>query len=229
MSITVKKTVSGSIHSRWPKPRVVRWLEFGALPALAGLWFPDWTGGYSELLNGNPRWDALPPLITYVGAVILLVACAEGVKDMGAHYRGVLISGAFAVAFAGISVAAHFLIPLAPLPLLAATIGASILALFFGTGFFWFTIEKVAEITTEARTFRTGKIVAVLGVTALLAGILAVGLLLTGSALWHATLRASVILTTLAFAGCRYGVYCYKTQKSIGATFTVPPAEQFWV
>ncbi len=229
MSITIKKSVSGSIKSRWPKPRVVKWLEIGAVPALLGLWLPDWVGGYHDLFNGIGKWYSLPPLLTYIGAVILLVACAQGVKDMGYHYRGVLISGVSAVAFAGISVVTHLLISRAPLVLLAATIGSSTLALFFGTVFFWFTIEKVAEITTEARTYWTGKIVAVLGITALVAGILAVVLLLTGSTFWYIAIRASVSLTTLAFAACRYGVYCYKTQKSIGATFAVPPAEQFWV
>lgn len=29
-----KRAVSGSIDPRWPKPKVVRWLEVGAVPAI---------------------------------------------------------------------------------------------------------------------------------------------------------------------------------------------------
>lgn len=229
MSITIKKTVAGSVDPRWPKPKVVQWLEIGAVPALAGLWVPDWAGGYTALGAGTTAWYAFPPLLTYVGAVMLLVACAQGVKDMGIHYRGVLWGGASAVFFAAVSVVAHFFIPSDPVRYLAATVGATVLALFSGTLFFWFTIVKVAEITTEARTDMTGKAVALLGISALAAGIGSSLLLLAGSDAWGIALRLSVVLTTIAFACCRYGVHCYKTQKSIGATFTVPPEEQFWV
>ena len=43
--IKKKKAVSGFIQPRWAKERIVRWLEIGAIPAVVGLWFPDWAGG----------------------------------------------------------------------------------------------------------------------------------------------------------------------------------------
>ncbi len=86
MSITIKKSVSGSIKSRWPKPRVVKWLEIGAVPALLGLWLPDWVGGYHDLFNGIGKWYSLPPLLTYIGAVILLVACGIPLP-WSSHFR----------------------------------------------------------------------------------------------------------------------------------------------
>jgi hypothetical protein len=41
-------------------------------------------------------------------------------------------------------------------------------------------------------------------------------------------LRAGVVLLTIDFALCRYGVHCYKTQTSIGAAFRRNPDDQFW-
>ncbi|NTW57150.1 MAG: hypothetical protein HGB20_08935 [Chlorobiaceae bacterium] len=229
MSITIKNTVEGSVDARWPKPKVVQWLETGAIPALAGLWFPDWVGGYLTPGAGAIARFAFPPVLTYVGAVILFVACAQGVKHMGIHYRGVLSGGASAIFFAALSLVTHFLIPSDPVRYIAVTVGATVLALFSGTLFFWFTIAKVAEITTEARTYATAKAVGVLGIAALTSGLASPVLLLAGSDEWGILLRFSVVFTTFAFAFCRYGVHCYKTQKSIGASFAVPPDEQFWV
>lgn len=229
MAIVKKRVVSGSLRSRWPKLRVVRWLELGAIPAIVGLWLPDWSGAYS----GQPAWlgaiPAFPPVVTYVGAVVLLKACAEGIKDMGGHYCGLRISGGLALTFAGASLPLHFLIPRAPQLFLALTILAVGLAAFFATGFFWFTIAKVAEITVERRTERTKLAVAVVDLFALGLGATTVLLVLAGDPRWPVALRATLVAFTVAFLLCRYAVHCYKTQRSIGATFSADPAEQFWV
>ena len=50
-----------------------------------------------------------------------------------------------------------------------------------------------------------------------------------GNPAWPLVLRACVVLFTGAFLACRYGVYCYRAQTSIGAAFAAAPDEQFWV
>lgn len=223
--VVKKRAVSGSLEPRWPKPRVVRWMEIGAIPAVVGLWLPDWLGSYGPpgargLSGGLP---ALPPLLTYVGAVILLVACYQGIKNMGVHFRGVIVSGALSVTFAAASLAFQ-LLGLEVLSLLCTGLAA-----FFASGFLWFTIGKVAEISQETRTRVTWWSVAVLAVVSL--GIHGFGTyaFATGSQeLGLAVLRAGVLMFTLTFIACRYGVHCYKTQTSIGAGFSSAPDDQFW-
>ena len=220
-----KSAVSGSIDPRWPKPRVVRWLEWGAVPAIAGLWVPDWLGGYAPAgqYAMQSELPAFPPLLAYVGAVVLLAACYQGIKDMGAHFKGVKVSGGLCVLAAGASI----LLQLFGLDV--ASLLATGLAAVFAAGFFWFTIGKVAEITQETRARRTWWAVAV--TTILTAAVYLTGLYLyaAGAALGFTLLRAAVVLLTIDFLLCRYGVHCYKTQSSIGATFHEDPDEQYWV
>lgn len=228
-----KRAVSGSIDPRWPRPRVVKWLEVGAIPAIIGMWIPDWAGQYIHKMAGThyifPTSFAFPPLIVYIGALILWKACLEGVKDMGWHYKGVKIAGTLAVLCAGLSVVAHFFIRPGSNIAFAITILFIGLAAFFATGFFWFTIAKVAEISMETRTKVTKYTVLVLDVLALALGAVTVLLILVGSGSWPLLLRLTVVVFTVAFLFCRYAVYCYKTQKSIGAAFVKPPEEQFWI
>jgi len=219
-----KKAVSGSIDPRWPKPKVVRWLEFGAIPAIVGLWFPDWLGAYAEGSSAYipPLLAPFPPLLTYVGAVILLIACYQGIKDMGFHFKGVIVSGALSISAAIASVAAQ-VFGLSYLSLLFTGLAAV-----FAAGFFWFTIGKVAEITQERRTWVTWWAVA--GFTVVTAGVYLTGLYLfaTGVDAGFTLLRVGVALLTVTFGLCRYGVHCYKTQTSIGAGFRSDPDEQYW-
>jgi len=233
MSTTKKTVVSGFIRPRWPKPKVVQWLEVGAIPAILGLWLPDWSGGYiAEASGGAPPLSgfAFPPVLVYVGAVILLKACWEGIRDMGWHYTGLRVSGILAVALAGLSLPLHFLRGGTGGDWWFAGEILSIgLAAFFATGFFWFTIAKVAEITVETRTEVTKIAVLVFDVLALATGGATVIAIALDSAAWPVLLRATLALFTVAFGLCRYAVHCYKTQKSIGATFVTAPDEQFWV
>lgn len=220
-----KKAVSGSIDPRWPKPKVVAWLEFGAIPAILGLWFPDWIGAYGKGAAAfvPPLLPAFPPLLTYFGAVILLVACYQGIKDMGSHFRGVVVSGGLALAAAAGSVIAQLL------GAGAASLLLTGLAAVFSAGFFWFTIGKVAEITQETRTRRTWWAVA--WFTAVTAVVYLIGVYLYAFSSVSAAipvLRAGVALLTVTFGLCRYGVHCYKTQTSIGAGFSAAPDEQYW-
>jgi hypothetical protein len=219
-----KKAVSGSIDPRWPKSKVVRWLEFGAILAIIGLWWPDWLGAYGggARVCLTPALPSFPPLLSYVGAVILLIACYQGIKDMGFHFKGVIVAGALCLAAAVASIAAQ-LLGLANLSLLFTGLAAV-----FAVGFLWFTIGKVAEITQERRTHVTWW--AVLVLTGLTATVYLTGLYLfaTGAAVGFAVMRAAIVLLTVTFALCRYGVHCYKTQTSIGAGFHEDPDNQYW-
>ena len=105
--IKKKKAVSGFIQPRWPKERIVRWLEIGAIPAVVGLWFPDWVGTYfgEDAFAISPSLPYLPPFLTFIGALILLKACYEGILHMGYHFKGLIVSGVIAVAAAAASVA----------------------------------------------------------------------------------------------------------------------------
>jgi hypothetical protein len=233
MSITLKAQIIGSIKPRWPKKKVVKWLEWGAVPAILGLWLPDWSGGYIKILSNSPQsytsWLVFPPVITFIGALILFKGCTEGIKNMGWHYKGALWSGWIAIAFAGLSLLWHFLLQQNPVIFSALTILCIGLAAFFATGILWLTILKVAEISVETRTYRTSNIILFLGIAALLSGATAVILIYFRHPLFGLFLRLTVVLFTIVFGFCRYGVYCYKTQRSIGAGFTSPPDEQFWI
>ncbi len=226
MSQTVKKkkAVSGFIQPRWPKERIVRWLEVGAIPAVVGLWFPDWAGAY---FGGNaffipPLLPYLPPFLTYIGALILLKACYEGILHMGYHFRGLIVSGLVCVAAATASVALW----LAGLP--AASLALVGFAAFFAGGFIWFTIGKVWEITQEKRSHVTWHLIWIGDAVSLAVYLFAVVLSLSDPQAGAVWLRVGVALFTGTFAVCRYGVHCYKTQTSIGARFSHNPDEQFW-
>jgi hypothetical protein len=220
-----KKVVSGFINPRWPKERVVKWLEIGAVPAILGLWFPDWLGSFGQ---GNffyipPLTPPIPPFLTYIGALILLKACYEGIKNMGLHFRGLLISGGICLLSAVLSVLSIFFNN----PYISLlSIGS---AAFFAAGFFWFTMGKVYEITQEKRTLAAWRSVCVLSVSALVTYIVGIVLYINNSAFSFVILRIAVFIITLAFFFCRYGVYCYKTQTSIGAKFKEKPDDQFWI
>jgi hypothetical protein len=238
-NIKKKKAVSGFIEPRWPKERVVKWLEIGAVPAIVGLWFPDWLGsfGRGEVPFIPPLLPILPPLLSYGGALILLKACYEGIKNMGFHFKGLLISGTVCVLSAVISIVLVF----TGQSLLSLLLTGS--AAFFAAGFFWFTIGKVYEITQEKRTRITWHFVWVLSVLAL--AVYAAGWFLLfrqspagiGSTVPAGPdvpgafflIRIGVAVITLAFFFCRYGVYCYKTQTSIGARFAISPDDQYWI
>lgn len=221
-----KKAISGFIEPRWPKERVVTWLEIGAVPAIVGLWFPDWIGSYAKESTTYLQLllPPLPPLLTYIGALILLKACYEGIFNMGSHFKGLVISGSVCVTFA----VASFIVQLFGLSLLSLLFTG--LAAFFAAGFFWFTIGKVWEISQEKRTYVTWHSVWISNLISLAVYLYAIGLLYyedqENGFVW---LRIGIVLFTITFAFCRYAVYCYKTQTSIGARFQESPDKQFWV
>jgi hypothetical protein len=228
-----KQHVIGGLKPRWPKTKVVKWLEWGAIPAIAGLWFPDWSGVYihqlSNTVSFSYSWLTLPPLVMFIGALVLFKACSEGIKNMGWHYKGVLTGGFLAIAFAAASMGFHFLIGRNQSLFGAATVLSIILAAFFAAVFFWFTIAKVAEISAETRSRRTRNLVAVFAIFALFMGLVSVAGIYFNNTFFPFTFRLTIGFFTVCFGFCRYGVYCYKTQKSIGASFTTKPDEQFWI
>lgn len=233
MNNVSKQHITGGLKPRWPKTRVVKWLEWGAIPAVAGLWLPDWSGEYINQLTStvsfNYNWFTVPPLVMFIGALVLLKACSEGIKNMGWHYKGVLTGGFLAIVFAVASLVFYFLIVRNQSLFGAATVLSIILAAFFAAVFFWFTIAKVAEISAETRTGITRNLVAVFAILALFTGLASVAGIYSNNTYFPFTFRLSIGFFTICFGFCRYGVYCYKTQKSIGASFTTKPDEQFWI
>ena len=222
MSQTKKKAVSGWIKPRWPKERVTKWLEFGAIPAVIGLWFPDWIGGFAGDSAFHIPLPFMPPFLTYIGALILLKACYEGIRNMGLHFKGLLISGGLALSAAGASVVLWLLkMPVATLTLIG-------LAAFFAAGYIWFTIGKVWEITQETRAHVTWHAIWIGSVIAAAAYLLGISQLAAGGASGVLWLRIGVALFTAVFFICRYGVHIYKTQQSIGARFEQTPDDQYW-
>ena len=141
---------------------------------------------------------------------------------MGYHFKGLVVSGIFAVAAAAASVALW----LAGVSVVSlALVGA---AMFFAGGFIWFTIGKVWEITQEKRAHVTWHLIWIGDVISLAVFIAGVILSLRDPASGAILVRVGVALFTVTFAACRYGVYCYKEQTSIGARFSQSPDEQFW-
>lgn len=232
MALVKKKVVSGFIKPRWPRTKVVRWLEIGAVPAILGLWIPDWVGGYAHIFQASDHYRIIefpfPPFLTYLGAAILIKACLEGIRDMGTHYRAARILGILAIAFALISLPLHFAAA-GPNIWFALEILSIGLAAFLGTGVLWITVIKVAEITMESRTRSAGNVILVLNAAALVAGAGAVLKVLLADPGWPILLRIAVTLFTATFTACLYGVHCYKTQKFIGTSFVSAPDEQYWV
>jgi hypothetical protein len=221
-----KSAVSGSIAPRWPKQRVVTWLTAGATLAITGLWWPDWLGAYGHgaVPYIPPLISPQPPLLTYVGATVLLVACYQGIKGMGSHFRGVMIAGALSLASATASIVWQML-GIDVLSLLSTGLAAV-----FASIFLWFTIGKVADIAQETRT-RVAWL-AIAGFTLASAIAYLSGLyLFMGGATENGLLvmRGGIVLLTVNYSICAYGIYCYKTQTSIGAGFSIEPDRQFWV
>lgn len=219
-----KKAVSGQRDPRWPKPRVLRWLEWGAIPAIIGLWFPDWIGAYGSGLVWYipPLLPPFPPLLTYLGALILTVGCYQGIKGMGRHFKGVVAFGALAGVFALASI-------------IAQTAGQSIAALVL-TGFaavsatavLWSTIAKVADISQERRTRNAWWAITILTPVTAIIYLAGVFLYAADTITGLAVLRFGIVCLTLTFGVCRYGVHCYRTQTSIGAGFVSDPNDQYW-
>jgi hypothetical protein len=227
MSVPVKKkAVSGFIKPRWTKDRVVKYLERGAVPTILGLWWPDWLGAYAGGASFviPPPVPVLPPLLTYIGAVFLLLGCFQGIKNMGYHFRGLKITGVLTVFSAALSLVFVFVPGLKVLSL-----AFSGLAGYFGAGFMWFTISKVHEISQERRAKNTALAILVFDQITLL--IYAAGLILlvlNNPAAGYLLLRAGVVSLTMTFFFCRYAVFVYKTQTSIGAKFAQAPDVQYW-
>jgi len=90
----------------WMKAKCVRFWEIGAIPAILGLWFPDFAGQYAKLMAGEANY-AFPPVITYVGALFLFAACVHAIEDMGIHFKVATICGWVMIALAGLSVVFH--------------------------------------------------------------------------------------------------------------------------
>lgn len=229
MSLVQKKVVSGSIHPRWTKSRVVRWLQIGGLGAAAGLWLPDWAGGYiawSHAGNG-PLAVPFPPVLAYIGAAILCKGCLESIRDMGWHYRAARAMATLATWLAVASFGWQCVVENRgpSLAMLLVSIG---LTAFSVTCVVWLTTAKVAEIAGDPRARVSQDIVLALNLAALGATAVA-ALAVVSDGPWETWLRVAVTLFTAALLGCCYGAYSYQQQTSIGAAFAFAPDDQFWV
>lgn len=228
MDILEKKQVSGFINPRWMKPRCVRYWEIGAIPAILGLWIPDFAGQYALKMAGESNY-AFPPFITYVGALFLFAACIHAIEKMGTHYNIVIIGGWSAVALAGVSVILHFMITPGNYTMLALTILCIGLCAYAATMMLYMTIAKAAEIGMETRMARGQLFILISTHFALLLGGATTVAIFMQSEAWILLLRLTVIAFTAAWFACRLAVYYFKTDKSIGVFFAEPPDEQFWV
>lgn len=228
MAILEKKQLSGFINPRWMKPRCVRYWEIGAIPAILGLWMPDFVGQYALKMAGNDNY-AFPPFLTYVGALFLFAACAHAIENMGTHYKLMMAGGWSAIALAALSVLLHLALKPGDYGLFAILVLCIGLCAYAATMMFYFTISKAAEIGMETRMENTRKAVMILGHAALAVGALSVVAVYLESSLWIPLLRTAVVLFSITWIACRIGVYFFKEDKSIGVTFVKPPNEQFWI
>ncbi|VAX23816.1 hypothetical protein MNBD_NITROSPINAE04-2584 [hydrothermal vent metagenome] len=229
MAVLEKKQMSGFIQPRWMKAKCVRFWEIGAIPAILGLWFPDFVGQYAHMMAGEANY-AFPPVITYVGALFLFAACVHAIEDMGIHFKVATVCGWVMIAFAGLSVVFHFMITPENINImLALTILCIGLAAYMATTMFYAVIAKAAELGMETRMIMDRNVVLVFNHAAILAGAASVVAIYLQADIWLILLRLCVILFTVAWIACRTAVYFFKTDNSLGVFFTKPPDEQFWV
>lgn len=227
MATLVRKQVSGFQQPRWMKPKCVRYLEVGAIPVIFGVWIPDFVGQYALKFSGQES-NAMPPIITYAGALVLWAGCAHAIEKMGVEYKRMMMSGAAAVALAVVSVLLHFGVGPGEKLMLSLFVLSVGLCAYAATLMFYFTIAKAAELGVESRMTRVRDAVFWTNNAALFVGALSIGAILLNSNLWVPFLRGSVLLFTVAWLLCRLAVYYFKTDKSLGVFFAKPPAEQFW-
>lgn len=228
MTVLEKKQLSGFINPRWVKPRCVRYWEIGAIPAILGLWIPDFVGQYALKMAGEENY-AFPPFLTYVGALFLFAACAHAIENMGTHYKLMLAGGWTAIALAVLSVLLHWGLQPGGYGFFAVFILCIGLCAYAATMMFYFTISKAAEIGMETRMENTRKAVMILAHVSLVFGGFSVIAIALESSLWIPLLRTAVLLFSITWIICRLGVYFFKEDKSIGVTFVKPPDEQFWI
>ncbi|MEK6815014.1 MAG: hypothetical protein AABY65_09785 [Nitrospirota bacterium] len=228
MATLVRKQVSGFEQPRWMKPKCVRYLEVGAIPTIFGVWIPDFVGQYALKVSGQES-AAMPPLITYAGALILWAGCAHAIEKMGVQYKRMMVSGAAAVVLALMSVFLHFGVVPGDKLMLALFFLSIGLCAYAATFMFYFTIAKAAELGMESRMTRIRDMVFWTNNVALFVGALSIGAILLSSPSWVPLMRGSVLLFTVAWLFCRLAVYYFKTDKSLGVFFAKPPSEQFWV
>jgi len=188
----------------------------GAVLALAGLWWPGWI---APLVGGGTPLLGLAifrtPVVTYLGYIILWVACimVVGIGGSASGYAGwvglasvVIVLASSVVAHAGGSAWAI---------LLLLTIGA-----FLATLFIYWTMAKVAEIrrTVKRLVWTLNSIAFILGIAA---SVLASGggtaLLLTYAMAGIYTLTWLVIAISVLPSHYRYMVEKKTAMKESGA------------
>jgi len=138
--------------------------------AIAGLWWPDWIGALAG--NSSPFLGLSvfrTPLISYLGYIILWLACimVVGLKGSASDYKA---PGWVGLASVAVVIASSILAQLggsAFAILLLFTIGS-----FLATLFIYWTMAKVTEIKrmTKRIVWLLNIVALVLGLTAVLAG-----------------------------------------------------------
>jgi len=202
---------------RWPKPRVVRWLEWGVVPAILGLWLPDWSGAYIAEATGDASplpGLAIPPLPAFVGGIVLLCACRQAIRGPGWPAAGLRLFGLAGMAFAALSFPLHALRHgTTGDPWFAAEIVAIGLAIVCVAALLWITLAGLADISGETVTAASRSAALAFTVLGLACGAAAVAAILTGSGLWPGLLRSALLLFTLALLMCRYALHGCNTNR----------------
>jgi hypothetical protein len=196
---------------RWPKPRVVRWLEWGAIPAIVGLWLPDWSGAYIAEATGDTSplpGIAIPPLPAFLGGLVLLCAGRQAIRGPGWHSAGLRLFGLAGMIFAVLSLFLHTLRHgTTGDPWFAAEIVAIGLAVVCVAAVLWITLAGLADITGETVTAASRSAALAFTVLGLACGAAAVAAIVAGSGLWPGLLRSTLLLFTLALLMCRYALH----------------------
>lgn len=230
MSIVEEKVVSKVICPRWTPARATRWVQIGAVGVIAGLWLPDWVGAYIAQSHGRSCLLALPfpPVLAYLGAVILCKGCLEGIRDMGWHFRAARAMTSLAAWLAVASFGWQFAADDngCRLAMLQASIG---LTMFCVACVPLLTMAKLAE-RGEVRTGIAWEAALALNVAAMAAtACAAVSVLSNGP--WDLWLRLAVLHFSAAILAGSYGISNYRTKPTFDAAWAIVPDDDdlFWV
>src|SRR3972149_5533188 len=188
----------------------------GAVLAIAGLWWPNWI----EALVGqqSPFLDLAlfrTPVISYLGYIILWIACimVVGLKGAASDYGAPGWVGLASVAIAIISSVMAHLGASPSIILLLFTIAAFLASLFI----YW-TMEKMVEIKRMAKrtVYGVNLIALVLGISAVVAMSSSIGVALTYAT--AAVYMLTWLLIAVSVLPSHYRYMMEKRKRTLGSS-----------